>query len=70
MTRFRQILLYFNYEELCRDQNKFTNRTSLKADKTDILDYILKAYHNDPKLNESDKFRRNRITDYHLRRGK
>lgn len=69
-TRFGQVLLYFNYEELCRDQNKLTRRTSLKADKTDVLNYILEVYHNDPNLEKGEKFRRNRITGYHLRRGK
>lgn len=70
LTRFGQVLLYFNYEELCREQNRLTHRTSLKADKTDILNYILEAYHDDPKFNEGEKLHRDRITGYHIRRGK
>ena len=69
-VRLGQVLLYFNYEELCRNQHKLTGRTSLKADKTDVLNNILEEYQDDPLLNKGEQIRRNRVTGYHLRRGK
>lgn len=71
-TRLGQVLLYLNYEELCRNQNKLTRRNSLKADKSDILRYILEEYQNNPLAikGEGEQVCRDRITGYHLRRGR
>ncbi|KAJ6018561.1 hypothetical protein N7522_002025 [Penicillium canescens] len=69
-VRLGQVLLYFNYEDLCRNRNKLTHRTSDKADKTGVLNNILEVYQDDPLLNKGEQVRRNRVTGYHLRRGK
>ncbi|KAJ5998184.1 hypothetical protein N7522_009844 [Penicillium canescens] len=69
-VRLGQVLLYFNYEDLCRNRNKLTHRTSDKADKTHVLNNILEEYQDDPLLNKGEQVRRNRVTGYHLRRGK
>jgi hypothetical protein len=68
--RIGQVLLYFNYEELCKRPEKYCSRSSSKPKVTDVLNSILDAYPDDPHASEKRQSRRNRITGYHVRRGK
>lgn len=74
--RIGQVLLYFNYDDLCRHPKKHLScsspkaNTSPKANKTYVLDSILAAYHDNPRYSESQQCHRDKITGYHVRRGK
>lgn len=68
--RIGQVLLYFNYEELCRHSTEGLSCSSRRANTTHILDKILATYRDDPRRSNSLQCRRNRITGYHVRRGK
>ena len=56
--RTAQILLYLNYERLC------------KQGTTDIVSRILDAYHDDPNRSKTKEFRRANFSTYHVRRGR
>ena len=68
--RIGQVLLYFNYEELCRHPEKHCPPSPSKLNVTYVLDCILDAYLDDPRMSSSRQSRRNKITGYHLRRGR
>jgi hypothetical protein len=58
--RIAQVLLSFNYEGLC----------STDGDATRVLNCILDAYPDDPGISKSRQARRNKISGYHVRRGR
>lgn len=64
------VLLYLNYEELCRYPAKYCSTAPSKRPASDILKCILRAYRDDPRMAEPEKSRRNKITTYYVRRGK
>lgn len=68
--RIRFILLYLNYKELCRYPIKYCSTSLSKRPASDVLEYILRAYLDDPRIAEPEKRRRNKITIYYIRRGK
>ncbi|KAJ5443128.1 hypothetical protein N7445_004241 [Penicillium cf. griseofulvum] len=68
--RIGQVLLYFNYEELCRHPNRHLSCSSSKANTTQVLNSILAAYWDDPRYSKSLQCRRDRVTGYHVRRGR
>jgi hypothetical protein len=68
--RIGQVLLYFNYEELCRHPKKCLPCPSSKAHSTHVLNSILVAYWDDPRYSKSPQCRRDKITGYHVRRGR
>lgn len=68
--RIGQVLLYFNYEELCRHPNRHISCSSSKANTTQVLNSILTAYWDDPRYSKSPQCRRDRVTGYHVRRGR
>lgn len=60
--RIAQVLLSFNYAKLCGSQSK--------SDATPVLNCILDAYPDDPRISMSRQSRRNKISGYHVRRGR
>lgn len=58
--RIAQVVLSFNYEGLC----------STDGDATRVLNRILDAYPDDPRISRSRQARRNKISTYHVRRGR
>ncbi|KAJ5991378.1 hypothetical protein N7522_011585 [Penicillium canescens] len=68
--RIRQVLLYFNYEELCRHPNKDISCISSKANTSHVLNSILAAYSDDPRSSKSPQCRRDKITGCYVRRGR
>jgi hypothetical protein len=68
--RIGQVLLYFNYEELCRHPNKHPSCSSSKANTTQVLNSILAAYQDDPRYSKSMQCRRDRVAGYHVRHGR
>lgn len=58
--RVGQVLLYFNYEELCIHPNKHISCSSSKANTSQVLNIILAAYQDDPRYSESMQCRRDR----------
>ncbi|KAJ6112287.1 serine-proline rich protein [Penicillium sp. IBT 18751x] len=65
-----QVLLYFNYEELCRNPEKYCPPSQDKFNASYVLKCILNAYPDDPRISDSPQSRRDRITTYHVRRGR
>ncbi|KAJ5828212.1 serine-proline rich protein [Penicillium rubens] len=68
--RIGHVLLYFNYEELCKHPEKYCPRPSSKRPASHVLDCILDTYPDDPRITKSEKSRRNKISTYYVRRGK
>ena len=67
--RIAQVLLYFNYEELCKWE-EFGGPSKSKLNATRVLDRILDEYSDDPRISKPRQARRNKISGYHMRRGK
>lgn len=67
--RIGQVLLYFNYEELCKYPEKYCPPSS-KPNVTYVLNCILHAYPDDFRILKSRQCRRDKITGYHVRRGR
>jgi hypothetical protein len=68
--RIGQVLLYFNYEELCKYPERYCPPSSSKPNVTYVLNCILDAYPDDPRILNSRQRRSNKITGYHVRRGR
>lgn len=70
--RIAQVLLYLNYEELCsHPENYFlTPIPKGKGVKTFVYNAILDAYPDNPRKTMSMQAQRNRISSYHVRRGR
>lgn len=68
--RIGQVLLYFNYEELRKHPGEYCSPCPSKRRATEILNSILNAYHDDVRISMPPQCRRNRITGYHVRRGR
>ncbi|KAJ5640293.1 uncharacterized protein N7484_008155 [Penicillium longicatenatum] len=67
--RLGHVLLFLNYKELCKNPEK-NSRLPGKTQTTSVLESILDCYTDDSRLSNPRQSRRNRITTYHLRRGK
>lgn len=68
--RFAQVMLHFNYKELCEAPERYCSLLPGKSKKTSILEAILNCYTDDPRISNTRQSRRNRITTYHVRQGK
>lgn len=71
--RIAQVLLYWNYEELCsHPENYFPTPPVLKGKelKTFVYNAILDAYPDNPRKTMSRQAQRNRISSFYVRRGK
>jgi hypothetical protein len=68
--RIGHVLLYFNYEELCKYPEKYCPTPPSKRPASHVLDCILDAYPDDPRITKSEKSRRDKISAYYVRRGK
>lgn len=68
--RVGQVLLYINYAELCKHPKKCCPPSTSKPNVTHILNCILDAYPDDPRISMSPQSRRNKISGYHVRRGR
>ena len=62
VRRIAQVLLSFNYAKLCGSQSK--------SDATPVLNCILNAYPDDPHILMSRQSCCNKISGYHVRRGR
>lgn len=67
--RIAQVLLYFNYKELCKHPQKYLPPGS-KPNVTSVLNCIVDAYHDDPRKSMPLQSRRNRISGHHVRGGR
>lgn len=68
--RIGQVLLYINYEELCKRPKEYCPPSTSKPTVTHVLNCILDAYTDDPRISMSPQSRRNKISGYHVRRGR
>lgn len=68
--RIGHVLLYFNYEELCKCPEKYCPTPPSKRPASHVLDCILDAYSDDPRITKSGKNRRDKISAFYVRRGK
>ncbi|KAI2825393.1 hypothetical protein CBS147321_1041 [Aspergillus niger] len=68
--RIGQVLLYFNYEELCSHPQDHYHIPMSKPVVTFVLNSILDAYSDDPRKSMPMQSRRDRISGYHVRRGR
>jgi hypothetical protein len=68
--RIGYVLLYFNYEELCKHPEDYCPTPPSKPYASHVLKCILNAYPDDPRISNSEQSRRNKITTYYVRRGK
>ncbi|RAK94828.1 serine-proline rich protein [Aspergillus ibericus CBS 121593] len=68
--RIGLVLLYFNYNELCRHPGIYCPAPIPKAATTYVLDCILNAYHDDPRISKLPQSRRNKISANYAKRGK
>ncbi|ODM19126.1 hypothetical protein SI65_05743 [Aspergillus cristatus] len=67
--RIAQVLLYFNYKELCKHPQKYLPPRS-KPNVTSVLNCIVDAYHDDPCKSMPLQSHRNRISGHHVRGGR
>jgi hypothetical protein len=68
--RIGHVLLFFNYEELCKYPEKYCPTPPTKRPASHVLDCILNAYSDDPRITKSAKNRRDKISAFYVRRGK
>lgn len=68
--RIEQVLLYFNYKELCKHPEESCPPSTSKQNATRVLNRILDAYPDDPRISMSRQSRCNKISGYHVRRGR
>lgn len=65
-----QVLLYFNYKELCKHLEGSCPPSMSKPNATRVLNCILDAYPDDPRIDMPTQSRCNKISGYHVRRGR
>ncbi|KAL4960567.1 uncharacterized protein BDV14DRAFT_182269 [Aspergillus stella-maris] len=70
--RVAYVLLYINYRAMCREPEKYCERTRGRRQKSEslVLGCILDRYTNDPKQSRDDHYRRNRLTSGILRKAR
>lgn len=68
--RIGQVLLYFNYKELCKHPEESCPPSTSKQNATRVLNRILDVYPDDPRISMSRQSRCNKISGYHVRRGR
>ncbi|GAA87892.1 conserved serine-proline rich protein [Aspergillus luchuensis IFO 4308] len=68
--RIGQVLLYFNYEDLCSHPQEHSRIPMSKPVVTFVLNSILNSYSDDPRKSMPMQSRRDRISGYHVRRGR
>lgn len=68
--RIGHVLLYLNYEELCKYPEKYCPTPPKKRPASHVLDCIVDAYSEDPRITKSAKKRRDKISAFYVRRGK
>lgn len=68
--RIGHVLLYLNYKELCKYPEKYCPTPLKKRPASLVLDCIVDAYSDDPRITKSAKKRRDKISAFYVRRGK
>lgn len=68
--RIGQVLLNFNYDELCKHPEEYCPPSTSKPSATSVLNCIIDGYPDDPRILMSRQSRRNKISGYHVRRGR
>jgi hypothetical protein len=68
-ARFALLLFSLNYHELCKHPENYSTRSNGRSGTSSVLDCILAAYTDNPRISENPRSCRNRITGYYAKRG-
>lgn len=68
-ARFALIFFSLNYYELCKHPEKYCPLSEGRPDTSSVLDCILAAYPDHPRISDNPQSRRNKITGFYAKRG-